>query len=105
MARLCCRVKRLCLFRDRGDHPLRVVIELRHVPRYRVMDYLIQAGGTPSGFLEVEGDGWSASLEALEPHYLGTVPIARDRLVLEGEPRHVERVSAFIRLRVGRRAS
>lgn len=73
------------------------------MPRYRVMDYLIQAGGTPTGFLEVAGEGWAASLEALEPDFLGTVPIARDRLVLEGEPRHVERVSAFMRLRVTRR--
>lgn len=82
---------------------MRVVIEVRHVPRFRVIDYLVQAGGTVTDFLEVAGDGWVAWLEALEPDYLGTVPIARDRLVLEGEPRHVERVSAFMRLHVTRR--
>lgn len=82
---------------------MRVVIEVRHIPRYRVMDYLVQAGGTPTGLLEVSGEGWSASLEALEPDWLGIVRIDRDRLVIEGVPHQVERVSAFIRRYVTRR--
>jgi len=82
---------------------MRVEIEVRHMPRFRVMDYLVQAGGTPADFLEVTGEGWTAWLEALEPDYLGIVAIARDRLVIEGDPRQVERVSAFMRRQVTRR--
>jgi hypothetical protein len=82
---------------------VRVIIEVRHVPRFRVMDYLVQAGGTPTDILEVAGDGWTASLEALEPDHLGIVAIPRDRLVIEGDPLHVERVSAFMRRHVTRR--
>lgn len=82
---------------------MRVIIEVRHVPRFRVMDYLVQAGGTLTDILEVAGDGWTASLEALEPDRLGIVTIPRDRLVIEGDPRQVERVSAFMRRHVTRR--
>lgn len=94
--------RRWCLSHVKPDAAVRVVIEVRHVPRFRVMDLLVQVGGTVTDFLEVTGEGWAAWLEALEPDYLGTVPIARDRLVLEGERRHVERVSAFMRLHVTR---
>lgn len=81
---------------------MRVIIEVRHVPRFRVMDYLVQAGGSLTGILEAAGEGWTASLEALEPDHLGIVPIPRDRLVIEGDPRQVERISAFMRRYVTR---
>jgi hypothetical protein len=79
---------------------MRVEIELRYLPRFRVMDYLNQAGGQTTGILSVEGAGWSASIEALEPDEVGIVKIPRDRLVIEGEDRDVERVQAFMERKV-----
>lgn len=79
---------------------MRVEIELRILPRFRVMDYLVQAGGAITESLCVKGDGWSASIEALEPDRIGIVAIPRDRLVIEGDERAVERVRAFMQLKV-----
>ncbi|NLF77782.1 MAG: hypothetical protein GX573_18980 [Chloroflexi bacterium] len=79
---------------------MRVEIELRILPRFRVMDYLIQAGGTPTEALCVAGEGWSACIEALEPDPFGLVDVPRDRLVIEGDERAVERVRAFMQLKV-----
>jgi len=42
---------------------MRVTIELRLIPRYRVMDYLVQVGGTPVESLSVVGRGWTATIE------------------------------------------
>lgn len=79
----------------------RVEIELRTLPRFRVMDYLMQVGGEASEMLSVRGPGWTASIEALEPHRVGIVEIPRDRLVIEGETRAVERVASFMQRKVG----
>lgn len=64
---------------------MRVEIELRYLPRFRVVDYLIQTGGTSTEMLVVVGDGWEAYLEALEPDQVGIVQVPRDRLVIEGD--------------------
>lgn len=79
---------------------MRIEIELRVLPRFRVIDYLVQAGGHMTEALCVEGDGWSAFIEALEPDRLGLVNIPRDCLVIEGECRAVERVHAFIQRKI-----
>lgn len=81
---------------------MRVVIELRLIPRYRVMDYLIQAGGTPVESLSVIGRGWTATIEALEPDSLGMVQVPRDCLVIEGDEVAVERIRAFMQGQVDR---
>lgn len=75
---------------------------LRGLPRYRVINYLIQAGGEVTESLSVAGHRWSASLEALEPDEIGVARIPRDRLVIEGDDPAVERVHAFIRLKTRR---
>lgn len=74
----------------------RVELELRLLPRFRVMDYLVQMGGEETGILSVSGPGWQAFIEALEPDHLGIVAIARDRLVIEGEEVAVGRVASFM---------
>ena len=79
---------------------LRVELELRVLPRFRVMDYLVQAGGTATESLCVAGEGWSATIEALEPDPFGIVDVPRDRLVIEGDERAVERVRDFMQLKV-----
>lgn len=80
----------------------RVVLELRGVPRFKAMGYLIEAGGRETEPYSVSGDRWSAYLEALEPDEIGAALIARDRLVIEGERREVERVQAYVRIRTKR---
>jgi hypothetical protein len=76
---------------------MRVEIELRTLPRFRVMDYLAQVGGTITETLCVEGKGWSACIEALEPDQVGIVSVPRDRLVIEGDnAAAVERVHTFM---------
>lgn len=79
---------------------MRVELELRVLPRFRVMDYLVQAGGTATESLCVAGEGWSAYIEALEPDPFGIVDVPRDRLVIEGDERAVERVHDFMQLKV-----
>jgi hypothetical protein len=79
---------------------MRVELELRVLPRFRVIDYLVQAGGTPTETLCVAGEGWSAFIEALEPDPFGLASVPRDRLVIEGDERAVERVQAFMQLKV-----
>ena len=78
----------------------RVEIELRVLPRFRVMDYLEQVGGTPVESLSVRGAGWEASIEALEPDVVGRARVPRDRLVIVGEEAAVERVASFMRRKV-----
>jgi hypothetical protein len=79
---------------------MRVEIELRYLPRFRIMDYLTQVGGTVTESLCVSGDGWSAYIEALEPDRVGLVDVPRDRLVIEGDARAVEPVAAFMQRHV-----
>ena len=79
---------------------MRVTIELRLLPRFRVMDYLIQVGGSATEALSVAGDGWTATIEALEPDRLGIVAVPRDCLVIEGEEAAVERVRYFMQRQV-----
>lgn len=74
----------------------RVELELRLLPRFRVMDYLVQLGGEETGILSVTGPGWQAFIEALEPDQVGIVAIARDRLVIEGDEVAVGRVASFM---------
>ena len=65
---------------------MRVELELRNVQHTVVMDFLIQAGGQPSGELSVSGDGWKARLEQMEPAIIGSVmQVRRDLLVIEGD--------------------
>ncbi|MEL6527946.1 MAG: hypothetical protein AAFQ07_19770 [Chloroflexota bacterium] len=73
-------------------------LELRNVPRNRVMEYLVEAGGTEDGELAVQGDGWRGWLEELEPVKIITMTVRRDMLIIEGEdPDTVNEVRNFMR--------
>ena len=76
---------------------MHVELELRNVPGFRIMEYLAEAGGEPTGDLTVSGEGWSAFLEPIEPAVVGAMRIPRDRLVIVGDDSAVERISAFMR--------
>lgn len=78
---------------------MRVEFELRNVPRFRVRQYLTEAGGTQTGELTVKGIGWSAELIELEPVIITKIiEIPRDLLVIEGtDEAEFERVTTFMR--------
>lgn len=77
---------------------MRYEMELRNVPRFRVMEYLIEAGGEENGELAVTGDGWKAWLEELEPVKIITMTVRRDMLIIEGDDdAAVDEVHAFMR--------
>ena len=82
---------------------MRIVYELRNLPRLRVMEYLEQAGAEvvkdqPNEILRFAGEGWSASLTVMEPVKVGSCFVPRDLLVIEGaDDDIVERISAFMR--------
>lgn len=60
-------------------------LELRNVPRNRVMEYLVEAGGTEDGELAVQGEGWRGWLEEMDPVQVITMTIRRDMLIIEGD--------------------
>ncbi len=77
---------------------MRFELELRNVPRFRVLEYLEQAGGTPHTELAVQGDGWSAWLEELPPAQIITMTVPRDMLIIEGDDEAaVSEVRAYMR--------
>lgn len=76
---------------------MRKEMELRNVPRNRVMEYLQEAGGTPDGELSVSGEGWHARLEEMEPAQVITMTIRRDCLIIEGGDDIVPDVYAYLR--------
>lgn len=77
---------------------MRVEMELRNIPRQRVMQYLEEAGGQRVGPLAVAGAGWSAHLEEMEPAVITVMTIRRDLLVIEGDdPDAVDVAHAFMR--------
>lgn len=65
----------------------RVEMELRNLPRFRIMEYLVEAGGIrpDEEALNVVGEGWSARLEEMEPAKIITMIVRRDMLIIEAQ--------------------
>lgn len=77
---------------------MRIEMELRNVPRNRVMEYLVEAGGTERDAMHADGDGWQAWLEEMEPAKVVTMLVRRDMLIIEGdEEETVTSVQAYMR--------
>jgi len=77
---------------------MRIEMELRNVPRFRVMEYLVEAGGKQTDEMGVKGENWAAWLEEMEPARVGTLSVRRDMLIIEGpDEATVSRVHAFMR--------
>jgi hypothetical protein len=73
-------------------------MELRNLPRFRIMEYLQAAGGVPCGEMAVDGGAWIARLEEMVPAVLGRLQVRRDMLIIEGDDEAaVEAVQAFMR--------
>ncbi|MEO1290913.1 MAG: hypothetical protein AAFV93_24520 [Chloroflexota bacterium] len=77
---------------------MRYELELRNVPRNRVIEYLLEVGGADDGELAVRGAGWRAWLEELEPVQIITMTVRRDMLIIEGDDdKQVDEVHNFMR--------
>lgn len=83
-------------YADKAPH--RYDMELRNVPRFRVLEYLIEAGGTQTDDLSVQGEHWHARLHELAPVKLTVMSIRRDMLVIQGTDESVvDEVYRFMR--------
>lgn len=81
-----------------SDGLYRHELELRNVPRFRVMEYLVEAGGVVEDDLAVRGVDWRAYLEAMTPVRITVIEVRRDRLIIEGTNRaKVDEVKNFMR--------
>ncbi len=76
---------------------MRVELELRNLPRFRVIEYLVAAGGAVQNAYRVVGDGWTAELHPMPPAEIGVMRIPRDLLVIQGDAAQVEPVHDFMR--------
>lgn len=76
---------------------MRVQLELRNLPRFRIIEYLTEAGGKAVGALSVAGNEWVATLQPLPPAQVGVNAIRRDLLIIEGSDERVEVLHAFMR--------
>lgn len=65
----------------------RYEMELRNLPRQRIMQYLGEIGGVRprADELRVEGEGWSAWLKELPPAQITVMTIRRDMLIIDGD--------------------
>lgn len=75
----------------------RVEYELRNIPRHRMREYWIEAGGTLTDDLSAEGAGWKIRLEPMQPAVVGPLEIRRDKLIIEGEQGAVQKMADFMR--------
>ena len=64
----------------------RYEMELRNLPRHRILEYLGEIGGHPhpDQALRMDGEGWSAWLEELPPAVITVMTIRRDMLIIQG---------------------
>jgi hypothetical protein len=64
-----------------------IVREIRGIPFFLLREYLEELGGTATSDDRVEGPGWRAELEKMEPFRLGSLAVGQTRLILEIEDR------------------
>jgi hypothetical protein len=72
---------------DSGEAPdpsrRTIIREMRGIPFFLLREYLQDLGGTATGEDRVEGPGWSAHLEKMEPFRLGSLAVGQTRLTIE----------------------
>lgn len=60
-----------------------LVRELRGIPYFLIREYLQELGGSPAGGDIVRGEGWTVTLERMEPFRLGSLEVGQTRLTME----------------------
>ncbi|MBT8396934.1 MAG: DUF1952 domain-containing protein [Gemmatimonadetes bacterium] len=78
---------------DRGSkRPSRrtIVREMRGIPFFLLREYLEELGGTATRDDRVEGPGWRADLERMEPFRIGSLSVGQTKITLEMEDHLVD---------------
>jgi hypothetical protein len=67
--------------------PLHLSRDLRGIPLWLLREYLFELGGAPGQEEgQVEGPGWRACLEQIEPFQVGSLVVGQVRLEVEMDP-------------------
>ncbi|GAB4466872.1 MAG: hypothetical protein Kow0070_29990 [Anaerolineales bacterium] len=67
-----------------------IVREMRGIPMFLLKEYLQEMGGTPEGENLIRAEGWSVTLEKMEPFRLGSLAVGQTRLTIEIEDHLVD---------------
>ena len=67
-----------------------IVREMRGIPFFLLREYLEELGGTATDDGLVEGDGWTATLEKMEPFRIGSLSVGQTKVTLEIEDHLVD---------------
>lgn len=59
--------------------------EIRGIPHFLILDYLVELGGEKVGEDTVKGIGWTARVTRMEPFRLFSLSVGQNRLELEIE--------------------
>ena len=59
------------------------VRDLRGIPYFLLKEYLQELGGSLAGENIIRGDGWTVTLERMEPFRLGSLEVGQTRLAME----------------------
>jgi hypothetical protein len=62
-----------------------IVREMRGIPYFLLKEYLQELGGTLIGDDTVVGEGWTVSLEKMEPFRLKSLSVGQTRVTMEIE--------------------
>ena len=69
--------------RSQGPARRTITREIRGIPFFLLREYLEDLGGTATSEHKVEGPGWQAELERMEPFRIGSLAVGQTRLILE----------------------
>jgi hypothetical protein len=68
----------------------KIVREIRGIPFFLLVEYLEEMGGTLIGEGHLQGLGWEAYLERIEPFRIGSLEVGQSRLEVEIEDQLVD---------------
>jgi len=76
---------------DSEGAPRRTIVrEMRGIPFFLLREYLEELGGTARGEDSVKGEGWTATLERMEPFRIGSLSVGQTKVTLEIEDHLVD---------------
>jgi hypothetical protein len=67
-----------------------IVREIRGIPMFLLKEYLQEMGGAQEDENRIRAEGWSVTLEKMEPFRLGSLVVGQTRLVIEIEDHLVD---------------
>jgi hypothetical protein len=67
-----------------------IVREMRGIPYFLLKEYLQEMGGTLEEENLIRAEGWSVTLEKMEPFRIGSLSVGQTRLTIEIEDHLVE---------------